>query len=507
MTARPFVERDPSSEPAGTVGSGHRGATVRSPREAPAAQRSACALRSRGIFLGVGTSGLTWAGREHSTLVLGPSRSGKTTALMIPNVLGAEGAVVSTSTKSDVLHKTLPTRRRMGWCALFDPSGTVEPMPGVHRIGWSPVVAARDWDGAARVARSMVDAARGQRSGAVDSGPDRHWTERAGSLLGPLLHAAALSGEPMRTVVHWVDRHDGSRALSVLEGHYGGIAAPTDLLAGIVSTDSREQSGIWSTASGIVGAYRAEVALASTEPPYLDADAFCAGRNTLYICGDGAYQQLLAPLVVGIVAQVRDAAYRRGGDLREPPVLLALDEVANIAPLPDLPALVTEGPGQGLLTLACLQDLSQARARWGPEANAFLSIFGSSIVLGGIADIPTLEALSALGGEQERVNRSVGRSSGASGRQVSTTDTAELRRRLPVDVIARGAPGWALVVDARNRLGWVRLAPEHRPGPWRADVGLHRDDGIVAARREPYVSRTDRSIEGDPLRAREGWRR
>ena len=48
-----------------------------------------------------------------------------------------------------------------------------------------------------------------------------------------------------------------------------------------------------------------------------------------------------------------------------PPTLLALDEVANIAPIPDLPAMVSEGAGQGLLVLACLQDLSQARVRWG----------------------------------------------------------------------------------------------------------------------------------------------
>ena len=79
------------------------------------------------------------------------------------------------------------------------------------------------------------------------------------------------------------------------------------------------------------------------------------------------------------------------------PVVLALDEVANIAPIPDLPAMVSEGGGQGLLTLACLQDLSQARGRWGSAAEGFLSLFGTTVVLPGIGDVRTLEALSALG--------------------------------------------------------------------------------------------------------------
>ncbi len=52
--------------------------------------------------------------------------------------------------------------------------------------------------------------------------------------------------------------------------------------------------------------------------------------------------------------------------------------------------MVSEGAGQGLLVLACLQDLSQARGRWGPAADGFLSLFGTTVVLQGIADTATL---------------------------------------------------------------------------------------------------------------------
>lgn len=451
--------------------------------------------RGSGVYLGRGAEGLAWSGREHSTLVLGPSRSGKTTSLIVPNVVAAPGSVLSTSTKDDVLRQTFSARKRLGWCALFDPSGTVEAPAGVHRIGWSPIAAANDWDSALGIADAMVRTARGRGQEMLGSGPDGHWTERASALLGPLLHAAALDGQPMRAVLHWVDRHDGSRALDVLSRACDpNRELAADVLAGILATDEREQSGIWSTASGVLGAYRSTAALATTEGPYLEPDAFCAGSHALYVCAPSTHQQLLAPLVVGMVSQVRDAAYRRARDAAaEPPVLLALDEAANIAPLPDLPSIVTEGAGQGLLTLASLQDLSQARVRWGTEADAFFSLFGGAVVLGGIADIRTLEALSALSGDREVRNRSVGHSRGAGGRQVSTTDAAVLRRRLPVDVIAKGADGWALSIDARNRMGWVKLTPAHSTWPWTEALRPDRGRELASARDRTWTRETGRS--------------
>ncbi len=424
-----------------------------------------------GIYLGHGAGGWAWAGPERSVLALGPSRSGKTSSLVIPNVLAAQGAVVSTSTKADVLCATASARAAIGWPLLFDPSGTVTPPQGVRRVGWSPVTAARRWDGALAMADAMVRAQR--RGDAGLAGAEAHWTERATALLAPLLHAAALGEAPMSTVLHWVDRHDGSQALATLAAALGDPSPPTDVLAGILETDHREQSGIWSTASGVLGAYRSSAALASTEPPFLDARTFSAGANTLYICAPGVHQRLFAPMVVGLLGEIRDAAYQRdpGGH----PVLFALDEVANIAPLPDLPTMVSEGAGQGLLTLACLQDLSQARARWGRQAEAFVSLFGTTVVLPGIADLPTLEALSALGGDQEVATRTIGVSKGARGRALPSMSTSTvLRRRLPVDSIARGAPGVALAIDARNRVGWVSLTPAHRSEPWR-QLSVGRD--------------------------------
>jgi type IV secretory pathway TraG/TraD family ATPase VirD4 len=421
-----------------------------------------------GIFIGEGRDGWAWTGSGRSALVLGPSRSGKTSSLVIPNVLSAAGAVVTTSTKPDVLWATAPARQGLGAALLYDPSGSVEVPPGVTSVGWSPVTASSSWNGAVLAADTMVRAAHPSAGPGGGALLDSHWIERASALLAPLLHAAATSGEQMSTVLAWVDRHVGADALDVLAGRPDGGERAANLLAGILTTDSREQSGIWSTASGVLAAYRSDAALASTALPCLDTDSFCSSANTLYVCAPGRRQQVLAPLVVGLLADIRDAAYRRASaDLGDPPVLMAIDEAANIAPIPDLPAMVSEGGGQGLAILVCLQDLSQARARWGAQADGFVSLFGTTVVLSGIADIRTLEALSALAGDEEVATRTVIRGRGHPKTASSVSEAAVTRRRLPVDLIARGRAGCALAVDARNRLGWVALSPAHRTAPWR----------------------------------------
>ena len=65
-----------------------------------------------------------------------------------------------------------------------------------------------------------------------------------------------------------------------------------------------------------------------------------------------------APLVCGLLSEIRRATYlaHRQGTLRGQ-MLFALDEAANIAPVEELPAIASEGGGQGLTLLAVFQDL------------------------------------------------------------------------------------------------------------------------------------------------------
>ncbi len=380
---------------------------------------------------------------------------------------------------------------------------------------WSPLSGCSTWDDALLVANLMTVASTGGTSIArsLASGTDDHWHKRSEALLATLLHAASLEGAPISTVIKWVDRHQAGPAQSILDASGNELAA--DFLAGIAATAPNELSGIWSTASGVLGAYHSHAAMATTTGSQLDVADWCESAGTIYICASGRHQNLVAPLVVALLEEIRTASTRRaahreadrikgvqvrdGPRLRgDAPLLLALDEVANIAPLPNLPRLVSDGGGQGVLTLACLQDLSQARARWGPDADGWLSLFGSTVMLRGIEDVKTLETLSTLAGEEEVATRAV--SSHAAGRHerlrsvlgfiggrgvpgpaanpTVTTSTVR-RRRMPVDELSRGREGMALLIDERSAMSYLELTPWFSKEPWWSVV--HQGRGIDLA--------------------------
>lgn len=430
-------------------------------------------LNRFGVYLGNGRDGPMYAPPQHGALVLGPPRAGKTASVIVPNILGCAASVLSVSTKPDVLEATFPTRSLLGRCQLFDPSASVEAPEGLNVVGWSPLSSAMDWDRAVISASAMVGAA----STYTKSADSAHWIERAEALLACMFHAASLDKATMRDVLTAVNRHDATRFLAVLAKHEVTIAL--DLLVGICETDEREQSGIWSTCSGVLAGYRTESALRSATGLLFDAKEFVSTPSTLYIAAAGEFQHQLAPLVAGIIRDVRSAAYvaaaertRRSGTTQQerPAVLLVLDELANIAPLHDLPSLVAEGASQGLLTIASLQDLSQARDRWGVAADGFLSLFGTKLLLGGIGDVSTLQALSTLSGEHEvpvltRTSAPFWQARRGSSRTISSRNQARLH---PAD-IASPLPGTALAVLGTS-FQRIALGPYYATSPWKEIV-------------------------------------
>jgi type IV secretion system protein VirD4 len=74
---------------------------------------------------------------------------------------------------------------------------------------------------------------------------------------------------------------------------------------------------------------------------------------------------LIAALLDGLCAEAIDIALVSPAGRLERPLLLGLDEVANIAPIRSLPRLLSEGIQQGIVPVLGVQDMSQARARWG----------------------------------------------------------------------------------------------------------------------------------------------
>lgn len=410
-------------------------------------------IDEQGIYLGRGRSGDATSGHERSTLVLGPSRSGKTSSLIIPNLLITKRSCVVTSTKNDVVALMARTRRD-GATLLFDPSGMVPTPPGVSRIGYSPLRQSLSWDGAVLATRSLVDVARRGRG---EQGDD-HWTERAGALVAPLLHGAALRNETLGQLASRVDERQSSDVLHELFERYGDHHPAVTLLRGVLASEDRERSGIWSTASGLFAGVRTDAARASAREPPLDIDAFLAGPHHLHIVAPSRHQAVTTPLVVGLIEEMVHATYDRHPQGAR--LLLALDELANVAPLPRLASIVSEGGGQGVLTLACLQDLSQARGRWGAAADGFLSLFPTTVVLPGIADRPTLELLQQLAGRAIVASPTI--QTGPHGRRGGHSTSWIERDRATVSDIARGRAGFGLGLDSNKAMKWISLTPAHR---------------------------------------------
>jgi len=306
---------------------------------------------------------------------------------------------------------------------------------------------------------------------------EHHWSERSAALLAPLLHAASLTGKPIAEVLHWVLRADLDPAGKALEAH--GVKMAGDVLIGIARTDTRERSSIFSATAGVLAAYNAEATRKAAASPNFDAERFVASSDTVYITAPAHKQALCAPLVVGLLEQIRHATYAHARKQPStPPVFFCLDEIANIAPIHDLPALVSEAGGQHLHILACLQDLSQARSRWGADAaDGFLSLFQTKLVLSGIADSRTLEAISLVLGEYDRrlVSHTVSRSEpneyfATRTDSESITSHTQRHRTLSPGDIARLPPGHGLLLHGAH-WGLLRLTPWYRTQPWTAVAG------------------------------------
>ncbi len=348
------------------------------------------------FFLGRdGKGSARFASSRSHLLVLGPPRSGKTTAVVVPNVKLFPGPVVATSTKADVLAAVGEARSRDGTVFVFDPGGEVGEGPWT-RIGWSPVDAAGTLEKAVLVTESFVRVALGPGLGG-----DRHWVDRAKALLAPLLLAANLLALPIGSCLEWVDLRSCDEALDALA--FSGMDRAVAILRSVTGTEERERSAIFSTASSALAAYRLEQSPADGD---FDPEGFVFSRDTLVVVASSLLQQVIAPVVVCLIDEITRACYRSAQRGRPARIALILDEMANIAPMPTLGSLLSEGVGQGVYVLGALQDLSQARLRWPELVRGLFTLFGTTMVIGGIGDVSTLGELEELFGVARGVERS-----------------------------------------------------------------------------------------------------
>lgn len=364
-----------------------------------------------GYLLGRSHGKQVWASVEDSILLIGPPRSGKGLHIVIPAILDAPGAVVTTSTRPDNLTATMRARERVGPVAVFDPQHLAEGVSSGLR--WSPIRGCED-PLTAMIRATGLAAATELSAGGVEGGG--FWEGKTRIALQALLHAAALDHRSPAELFRWtLDPSAAAEAVAILTGSSLAATGWADSLEATLDADPRTRDSIWQGVSLALSALadpRVLDAVSPGEGEQFDPESFIRDRGTLYLLatgvGAGNSAALVAALVEDLVETARRMAARSPGARLDPPLLFALDEIGNLAPLPSLPTLMAEGGGTGITTMPVLQSLAQARDKWSENKSA--AIWDASIakiILGGASNSRDLQDLSTLIGERDEFTDSV----------------------------------------------------------------------------------------------------
>ncbi len=147
--------------------------------------------------------GLLRAEERHALVVFGPTQSGKTAGIAIPNILEWAGPAIVVSIKPDLLDATLTTSAQRGEALVFDPFGLWERPSHT----WSPLASSRTWNHALETAQRIAGA--GEMDPSTVKGGS-FWSQAAEQRLAPLFYAAARTGRGMGDVVRWIYGQGGA---------------------------------------------------------------------------------------------------------------------------------------------------------------------------------------------------------------------------------------------------------------------------------------------------------
>ena len=231
-------------------------------------------------------------------------------------------------------------------------------------------------------------------------------------------------------------------------------------------------------------AFMADPALAASVLPApgtgFSIPAFLRNAGTLYMIAEAVSEEApVAPLFAAMATEIHYIAAQIGqaspsGRL-DPPLLMGLDEVTQICPVP-LPSWLSDSGGKGIQVIAVVHGEAQLTGRWGDHGRqVVLDTSSVKVFLPGITDVTTLDAAAKLCGQASWKVRGQDH---ASRHDVATPD---MIRQLPAGfaLVIRGgcAP---VIARLPARLEEPRLPP--RPPPRPAPGGARRDRRVPGPR-------------------------
>ncbi len=420
-------------------------------------------------------------GDRGAVALVGPSRSGKTTAA-VAGILEWDGPAVLSSVKADLLATTVGWRSSIGDVRVYDPTSSTS---SIGRAAlWSPLQQAETVGGAQRSARALCDAA--PRSG-VEGGMD-FWLAQAEILLTALLFIARHGNRDMAAVCDWVLTQDrpgplGSGevrdALDVLlvspiaDVVHGAIEV-SKALASVWDLDDRTRSSIYATSQTLIWPWTDPGVAASARIGSLasgdgernaggvDLEWLLSGANTVYLCSPIEDQRRLAPAFGGLLNDLINQAYRHvaaTGRPLDPPLLVVIDEAGN-TPLRALPEYASTLAGLGVLLVTIWQSLAQVEVAYGKAADTILTNHLTKVFYAGLSDPTSLRYVDQVLGEAEVDTRSRSASDRMSG---GSDQFSTVRVPLaPAHVLRQMRPGDALMIHGTLPPAHVKTRPFYR---------------------------------------------
>ncbi|WP_235686935.1 type IV secretory system conjugative DNA transfer family protein [Tomitella gaofuii] len=420
------------------------------------AKRLGVAEDNPGVAIGRAVDGkkMLYAGWEDLHVDIWGPRTGKTTSRVIPAILDAPGAVVTTSNKRDVVDATRLIREQAGQVWVFDPQQVAtEPASW----WWDPLSYVTDDITAAKLAQHFV-------ASTSDAGAkaDAYFEPEGKDLITGYILAAALAGDPITQVYTWVTTPDDTRA--VVELREGGYQRIADGLQAAMDLTPKQRDGVYGTAKKMISPLRSRAIEQWVTPqegrPHFDPAAFLCESGTLYLLsreGEGSASALVTALSVAVIEAAEQLATRSPGGRLAVPLVAALDEAANVVRWTELPSLYSHYGSRGIVILTILQSWSQGKALWGEEGMEKLwSAANIAVYGGGVREAGFLRSLSELVGDHDEITGSIQTGRGAG---VSISQQRQQRRTLTVDELQAWPRGRALVLSSGNPPTIVETVP------------------------------------------------
>jgi type IV secretion system protein VirD4 len=353
--------------------------------------------REHSVFLGRAhyRHGLRVPLEEH-VLVMAPPRTFKT-AFLADVILRYPGPVIATTTKADLFKLTSAVRSFAGPVHVFNP----QHIGGVpSTFCWSPVDGCKDPATAIRRADAFAFAV--SQNGVEDG---TFWSAKASDYLRGYFHAAALAEYDLRAVAAWVsgaDPHVPEQILAAAGAHHWALT-----LAELRSEAHKTAATVRMVMSRAL-AFMADPALAACVLPApgtgFDIPQFLRDAGTVYLIAEAVSEEApVAPLFAAMASEIHWIAAQTGqrspSARLDPPLLMGLDEVTQICPVP-LPSWLSDSGGKGIQVAAVVHGEAQLAERWGEHGRQIvLDTSSVKVFLPGITDTTTLQAASTLCGQ------------------------------------------------------------------------------------------------------------